>query len=176
MCESAFPVLNSFTKSLDMVTPKMTEELRQYFLEKVDTNPDLYYEEDVERVKLNDWSVRRFLYNYKTNPDLNKGLEALDKAMKWRKSYGVLHLNEEDFPQEFYCSAGAIVYGIDLNGSPLLIFRAKVALKNKTWLKTCQMFLVYLIEKIDSNEEINGARQNNFYFFWFRIYYSPKKK
>ena len=156
MSETAFPSLDSYAKSLDMISNKMIEDLRNNFLKRVDKNPELYYVEDVERVKRNDWTVRRFLYNYKTKPDLSKGLEALDKAMKWRKAFAVLDINEEHFPQELYCSAGAIIYGSDLNGSPLLILRGKVGIKMKSWQKITQTYLVYLVEKIDSKEENNG--------------------
>jgi hypothetical protein len=80
--------------------------------------------------------------------------------MKWRKSFGVLELKDSDFPREGYLSAGIIVYGKDLNGAQLMIMRAKVARKIKSWVPTAQRFLVYLIEKIDS---VNTGKGNIFF-------------
>ncbi|CAG2121353.1 unnamed protein product, partial [Medioppia subpectinata] len=85
--EKIFPILDSYGNSLEKVSKSLIQELRQKAVERVEKNPELYYEKDVEKVKSNDWFVRRFLHNYKSEVDVNKGLEALDKALKWRKSY-----------------------------------------------------------------------------------------
>ena len=157
MSETVFPILDSYRKSQN-ISNELIVELRQKFIERVEKNPELYYKEDVKRIETNEWTVRRFLYNYSVKPDLIKGLEAIDKAMKWRKAYGVLDITEENIPQELYISGGAFVYGKDLNGSPILILRAKVAIKSKTWNNVFQKYLVYLVENIDSNNESNGMQ------------------
>jgi hypothetical protein len=150
----AFPTMNAYENG-SQIAGSLVEELRDRFLEDVAKNPELYYGQDIERIKTNNWSLQRFLGHHKSNVD--KSLESLVKAMKWRKTFGVLELKDSDFPREAYMSAGIIVYGKDLNGSELMIMRAKVARKIKSWVPTAQRFLVYLIEKIDATNTGKGV-------------------
>ena len=152
---SAFPILNIYEKTSNM--PKnLIEEVRKKFLERVNNNPELYYPEDVERVKTDDWNVRRFLHTFKSEPNADKAVEALDRAMKWRKSYGVLDIKDSEFAIEAYQCAGVFIYGRDLNGSQVLIIRGKVAKKSKTWRNHMQRFLINCIEKIDKQNQGKG--------------------
>ncbi|CAG2178165.1 unnamed protein product, partial [Oppiella nova] len=132
---------------------ELVAELRQKAVERCEKSPDLYYSEDVERLKRDDWSVRRYLHQHKSKPDVQKGLEALDKALKWRKAYGVRELKDTDFAREGYTSVGAIIYGVDHNGTPIMIMRGKVSKKIKSWMKLAHQFLVYLVEKVDNSNE-----------------------
>ncbi|XP_054163259.1 motile sperm domain-containing protein 2-like [Oppia nitens] len=155
MSSKTFEILDTYSNSL--VVPKdLIEDLRQKIVERFAANPDLYYTKDIEKLKTNDWSVRRFLYEHKSKPDVSKALESMDKALKWRKSFGVHELKDNEFTREGYLSAGAFVYGTDRNGSPILILRGKVSRKIKVWVKTAHQFLVYLFEYVDQNFEGKG--------------------
>ncbi|CAG2166688.1 unnamed protein product [Oppiella nova] len=91
-----FPTLNSREEAAK-ISSSMVSELRTKFLEVVAKAPELYYDKDVEKLKTNDWSLQRFLNHSKSNVD--KAVECLDEAMKWRKSFGVRELNDKDFPR-----------------------------------------------------------------------------
>ena len=91
MSGKAFPTYDIYEKSKS-IPKSVIEEVRQKFLELAKQNPDLYYAADVERVKSDDWTIRRYVYRDNSEPDVQKGLEALDKAMKWRKEFGVLDI------------------------------------------------------------------------------------
>ena len=151
-----FPTLNSREEAAK-ISSSMVSELRTKFLEAVAKAPELYYDKDVEKLKTNDWSLQRFLNHSKSNVD--KAVECLDEAMKWRKSFGVHELNDKDFPREAYQSAPVILYGKDLNGSPLLIIRSKVNRKIKSWVPTAQKYFVHLVEKADSLDTGKGLSQ-----------------
>ncbi|XP_054153437.1 motile sperm domain-containing protein 2-like [Oppia nitens] len=155
MSDKSFPIYDTYANSL-VISKDLIEELRQKIVERVDKTPDLYYSEDIKRLRSNDWFVRRFLYEPKSKTDVNKALDALDKSLKWRKSFGVRDINNTDFAREAYLSAGAFIYGTDLNGSPILIMRAKVVRKIKSWVKNAYQFLVLLFETIDTNYEGKG--------------------
>ncbi|CAG2109853.1 unnamed protein product, partial [Medioppia subpectinata] len=150
----AFPTLNAFEES-SAISVAMVTELRQKFLEIVSKNPELYYDKDIDKIKSDDWSLKRFLNQNKCNEE--KALESIDKAMKWRKSFGVLELSDKDFPKQFFQSAPLFLYGQDLNGSQLLIMRAKVSRKIKSWIPTAQKFFVYLVEKAETMNKGKGA-------------------
>ena len=161
MSEPVFPILDIYNKTAK-ISKDLIEEVRQKFLERVDKNPDLYYNEDVERVKTDDWTVRRYLYRFNKEPDVNTGLEALDKAMKWRKSFGVLDFKDSDLVKEGLMAGGILLYGKDLNGSQLLILRGKTAKKSKTWRPYMDRVIVHYLEKADK-ENTGKGKSNIFY-------------
>ncbi|CAG2166687.1 unnamed protein product, partial [Oppiella nova] len=53
-----FPMLDTYAKSIESVPKELVAELRQKAVERCEKSPDLYYSEDVERLKRDDWSVR----------------------------------------------------------------------------------------------------------------------
>ncbi|XP_054163365.1 motile sperm domain-containing protein 2-like [Oppia nitens] len=150
----AFATLNSYEVS-QKIADSLISELRQKFLELVAKNPELYYDKDIEKIKSKNWSIQRFLNHHKSNVD--KALDGLDSAMKWRKSFGVLELSEKDFPREVFQSAPLFLYGKDLNGAQLMIMRGKVTRKIKSWIPMAQKFFIYLIEKADLADSGKGV-------------------
>ena len=151
----SFPTLN-LREEAAKVPSALMEEVRSAFLERAAKSADLYNDEDVAKVKANDWWVTRFVANNKQNKE--KAIEALDKAMKWRKEFGVLGIKDNQFPKEFYQSAALFLYGKDLNGARLLILRAKVAKKIKVWVLMAQQFFVNLVEKAELADDGKGER------------------
>ena len=149
----AFATLNSYEEA-SKISSAAVQELRHKILEVIQKNPELYYEKDVERLKTNEWPIRRFLNHQKMNSE--KAFEALDKSLKWRKSFGVLDISDKDFPKEAYQAAPLILYGKDLNGAQLFILRSRVARKIKVWVPTAQKYFVYLVEKAESNDKGKG--------------------
>jgi hypothetical protein len=113
--------------------------------------PDQYYQQDVDLIKSSNWTLLRFLHLEKSNVD--KAFQSLDKAMKWRKEFGVLDLSESDFPKEIYQSGCVFIYEKDLNDNPVIIIRAKGLKKIKSWVPTLNKYMVFLFEKIDSSNK-----------------------
>lgn len=100
-----------------MVTPLMIERCRQRFLRRVQAYPDDYDESDVELVKENDFTVKRYLeYQLSQGADEEAGLEQLDEAMRWRHSYGVNKRSFKDCPREFFESGALFWYYWDKKG------------------------------------------------------------
>lgn len=59
------------------------DKVRDGFLKLYKINPQLYDECDIEKVKTNEFTVKRFvLWN---DLDVDKSIKQLDEAMKWRK-------------------------------------------------------------------------------------------
>lgn len=128
--------------------------LRDRFLSESASNPDKYYPEDIDKVKSNDWTVQRFLLYKKNNVD--EALKALDFAMKWRKSFGVRDIKETDFPREIYQAGGIIQYGHDIHGARILIIRANIHKRIKSWDEVLRKYLVFNVEKLDSTPDGKG--------------------
>lgn len=104
-----------------LILNELIIRLRNEFLSKAEQNLADYDECDIERVKHNEFTVKRFLLWNKLNYE--KSFQQLDNCMKWRKTSGVNSKSEIDAPQEFF-KAGAIFHcGFDKNDLPVIYFR-----------------------------------------------------
>ena len=156
----SFPFSDAYQRA-SSVLQTLIQELRQKFLERAEKSSDQYYSDDIERAKTDDWTISRFLYHFNGEPDVNRALEALDKALKWRKSFGVMDINDTDFPQEVYKAAPVVFYGKDKNGSQVIVFRGKTVKKSSMIAELTQKFFVYHMEIVDRS---NNGKGNTFTF------------
>src|ERR1700743_3735740 len=97
----------------DISNQTIVAEIRQRFLTEVDTNPHLYHDIDVERVRCEDWQIERFVIDYQS---CDKAYEALIKALQWKKSYGIHDRSHSYFPKEFPIIFGNVSYSRDKEG------------------------------------------------------------
>ena len=86
--------------------------LRQMFEDEIANNADLYHSIDIERVRTEDWQVKRFLLD---QPDMDekKAFDNLCKALQWKKSFGVHDRTDQSFPKEFWELNSVEIYGRD---------------------------------------------------------------
>lgn len=144
------------------------ETLRKRFLEDVEKNPNLYHKIDIERVKTEEWQVRRFLEEF--NGDIDKAYELLIKAMRWKKEFGIHERDDQHFPKELWELTCADVCGRDRKGRYIQL----EVIRNQTHWKELHLidrqFLVHNLERLDrmSGEtgfvllmDINGAGVSN---------------
>ncbi|XP_054155598.1 motile sperm domain-containing protein 2-like, partial [Oppia nitens] len=97
-----------------MVDEITIEKLRQKFLTELKTNGhNLYHESDVRRVTANDWEIKRFLIEYKSE---DKAYQWMTTAFCWRKSFGVYDRSDQYFPKEFYELTEKEITGRDRDG------------------------------------------------------------
>lgn len=96
-----------------MSSPESIAEIRKRFEEEVAKNPDKYHPIDIERVKTEEWQVKRFLDD---KPSVDEAFEALCKAMQWKKEFGIHDRKDQDFPKEFWVFCGVEVNGEDKEG------------------------------------------------------------
>ncbi len=150
------PTAYTAFKDAAEIPNSLVEELRDRFLEEVAKNPDLYYQEDIDRIKSSDWPLQRFLLVRKNK--VEDALKSLINAMQWRKSYGVLEINDQDFPREIYQCGYAIIYGTDINGASVVIMRGNINKKIKSWVPIMKKFFIYQIEKIDAQNNGKGMK------------------
>jgi len=105
----------------------LVKELRKKFLERYQSNPQDYDPIDIENIRNNDFTAKRFLVYQ--DLDFNAAFEQLDDTMKWRKSYGV---NKLDFSQcgvEFFKCGALFIYNQDIEGRPVLYARIRTHIK-----------------------------------------------
>lgn len=147
------PAYTAFLEGSE-IPNSLVNTLRDKFLEIAANNADDFYKQDVDRIKTTNWPLQRFLISNKKSTD--SALNSLVKAMKWRKSFGVLDLSETDFPREMYGSGYMTLYGKDLNGATVMIFRGNVNKKIKSWVPVMEKCFVYFLEKADASNDGKG--------------------
>jgi len=127
-------------------------EVRDQFLEINAKNANLFDTLDVERVRSNEFAVKRFvLWN---NYDLNKSVKQLVEAMKWRKDNGINGLTAQDIPREFFLAGALYKAGKSKDGLSVVYFRAKTVLKIKKLEPMIQLMTTYMMNTLDT--ELNG--------------------
>jgi len=119
--------------------------LRGKFLAQISTSHEDYDESDIDSVRNNDAILHQYLEA--KNSNIDESLKTLVTAMKWRKTFGVNHLNAASFPREYYQMGSLFTYGFNLKGAQMIVFRVKNNKKIKFWSDMLKKYIVYLIEK-----------------------------
>ncbi|RWS08580.1 motile sperm domain-containing protein 2-like protein [Dinothrombium tinctorium] len=135
--------------------------VRDRFLLDYKENEALYDHVDVQRVKDDDWSIKRFLFY--TKMSTKEAGDLLIKSMRWRKEKGVNQMKASDFPQEFYSIAELHPYVPDKEGIPVMYIRVKLHRALSEWTEVSQNFIIYNIEKIDSEANKAGVGWSIFF-------------
>ena len=134
------------------IQTELIDSIREKFVKEYESNSSLYYESDCKRIKTETWPIERFVLVHKTE---DASLQALIKAMKWRKEYGVLDRTDADFPQEVYQILGSFTYGKDKEGRDVTMAIGKY--HHKTDLSPIlKQFWVHMLEKVDSKHKNGG--------------------
>ncbi|XP_074600680.1 motile sperm domain-containing protein 2-like [Brevipalpus obovatus] len=124
------------------------EKVREMFLQEAQENPNFYDPIDIDRVRTDDYTVRRFVQNQRG--DVEKGFNMLMSAMKWRKSFGVNDIKPSDFPKEYFETGEGHLYVKDKNDVYLVYLRVKLHKKITELTPLSQKYLVYLIEHCEA--------------------------
>ena len=122
--------------------------MRKRFLDEVSANPSLYHEIDVNRVKTQEWQVKRFLLDQDNDED--KAFNALVAAMKWKKEYGIHDRTDQYFPKELWELVAVEVNGKDREGRVI----QWEAFKNQRTFKELHLvsrqFIAHNLERVDT--------------------------
>ena len=122
-------------------------QVRKLFLQKVNKNPEKFYDRDIEMVKSDDWWTLRFIKWNRNNEE--KALTHMLNAFKWRKSFGLHDRNVNDIPCEFAKAAAIFPYGHDYKGRPIIYLRVKVYRKIQQLNLFFQQFVTGIVNHVD---------------------------
>lgn len=86
------------------------KEVRELCLDQIEImgieKPNLFYKEDVEKVKKQEWLIRRFMAHHKgdklgeENP--KKTADTIVKCLLWKKKMRLREMKPDEYPKEFY--------------------------------------------------------------------------
>ena len=126
------------------------------------TNIKLYHPIDIDRVRTEQWQVKRFLLEQQTlslSPGDCKEKEeqqleerafvSLCKSLQWKKSFGIHERSDQYYPKEFWVLNTIEVNGKTHTGQPVLWG----TIKNKRSFKETQLlakqFVAHVLERTD---------------------------
>lgn len=126
------------------------QRIRQRFETELLSNPDSYHSIDVDRVRNNDWQIKRFvLFHEHDSNNEDVAFEAVCKALRWKKSYGVHERTDTDFPKEFWQMSGIDICGHDINGHFVHWGRVRTLRHFPETKELTKQFAAHIIERID---------------------------
>lgn len=90
-----------------------SEELAHFFqtvrslaLEKINQDPSLVYPQDIEKLKYQEWIIRRFMTHHKGDKleteDPRKTADTIVRALMWKKKNRVRDSKPTEYPREFF--------------------------------------------------------------------------
>ncbi|XP_065844875.1 motile sperm domain-containing protein 2-like [Oscarella lobularis] len=121
-----------------------TEVLRNRFRAEWGADVD-FDQRDVKKIDEGDSVLDRFLAQQ--NGDVDKALDMLVKCLKWRKTFGVQDLSEDNIERHYFESGVGYVHGNDKKGNAILILSIRQHKKDPARLAALKRFVVYCLEK-----------------------------
>ena len=129
--------------------------LRERFAAEVLHHPTTYHPIDIERVRTEEWQVRRYLLD---QPDQNEdaAFSALCRALAWKQSFGVHERTDATFPREIWELNCVEMVGRDREGRPIQweATRNQIIFKEVRWMT--KQFVAHCFEKIDREAGESG--------------------
>ncbi|KAH8366240.1 hypothetical protein KR093_010870, partial [Drosophila rubida] len=135
-------------------TSEQIKELRERFNKQYVSAPPAaaFHIVDLDRIRNDDVWLRRFLEMY--DLDMEAAFNKLWETCVWRRSYGANDLHHSQLNQEYLNQGCVFVRGQDVDGKPLLIFRARLHKKSNN-LDELIRIVVYWVERIQRENHMS---------------------
>lgn len=141
-------------RSFAPVCQETIENVRKRFIDQTIHEPDAFANEDIEKVKTDDWPIYRFVSIHCNNEE--KSLQALIETLQWRKKMNLWSLDENHFPDLIWRVGPLFIYEPDNQGRPTLYSRCKFVMGVKDISKWEQLFTAYQTWRVDEAANGNG--------------------
>lgn len=136
-------------KNFGFIADEFVVSMREKFLtQTLPGHEDEYDTHDIEKIKNDDWILKRFLIAAYKNED--EAIERMSTALKYLKSRDVYNVTDSLFPREFFETGALFVYEEDRTGVPSLIMRLKFLKKTPELIEHMKDFCIYQIWKLDN--------------------------
>uniref|UniRef100_U5EYC4 Putative phosphatidylinositol transfer protein pdr16 n=1 Tax=Corethrella appendiculata TaxID=1370023 RepID=U5EYC4_9DIPT len=135
------------------------KQLRDLFDQKLQTDAHKiptggFNQIELDRIYKNDEWLRRFLQQ--TDLDIKESLKMLWDTCEWRKTNGTNDINENTVRMDYLEEGVIFPNGYDLDGKPIIIFKAKLYVKSGKNMDDMKRMFVYWVERIirESNGDL----------------------
>ncbi|CAG2164600.1 unnamed protein product [Oppiella nova] len=128
------------------VANELVEQLRHKFLDSLARDGQDYDPRDVEIIRTDDYSIRRFLTS--NNMNASQAYSQLQETMRWRKEFPV----QRDYSQcgvEVFRTGAMFIFENDREGRPVLYARVRTHVKIQELERLVEEVIVTTFEKLD---------------------------
>uniref|UniRef100_A0A131YFT3 CMRF35-like molecule 9 n=1 Tax=Rhipicephalus appendiculatus TaxID=34631 RepID=A0A131YFT3_RHIAP len=133
-------------KNWAQVTPEQIRELRQHFLDTWNEEDDVYYDEDVKKIKESDDFCRKIIAHVRLDMDLAHKVAAYH--LRWRRYVKIRDIKEESIPKEYFEHNAIYPYGKDKLGCHVLVLRCKNYTKGQADVLEVKRVFLFFLEKL----------------------------
>jgi len=111
--------------------------------------------DDLIRLETNDDYVKRFFKHVFHLPgnQVDEAVNMIIETFKWRKKFGVDEISIDTINKEFFKKGALYTHNRDKDGKILFIFEVRNHVRGVENMDELKKFFVYLMEKIDRDEE-----------------------
>lgn len=124
-------------------------DVRALFEAKLKEVPTDFHPLDLERVK-DDKYLKRILSH--TEKDVKHAADMLWEILSWRKSVGAADINESNIRLDYVKEGVFFPRGRDVDGSLLLIFKAKMHIKGQRDYEELKRIMIYWFDRVEREE------------------------
>lgn len=145
ICQHVSTKVRNYTNN----TGPLVEAAREKFFQTLTSDPEreFYYREDIEKIRSEDWFVKRFLLARSRKVD--EAVAMMFDALKWRKSEDIRNLRPSYFPDDMFKISAMFLYAPDKEGNLTVYFRVRYILRMPELLPTLKKFGNLLLYRVD---------------------------
>lgn len=136
------------------VTQDQIRDLRQHFLDTWNEEDDVYYEEDVKKIRESDDFCRKMIAHVRGDMELAHKVAAY--SLRWRKYVKIADIKEEGIPKAFFEQKAIYPYNKDKLGCYVLVLQNKNYTKNMADAIQVKQVFLYFLEKLYND---HGAKK-----------------
>lgn len=140
-----------------MATPADVKTLFEARLKECSSPPE-FHALDLERAKDEKYLKRVLLHMEK---DAKQAADMLWDILTWRKSVGASDINESNIRMDYVQEGVFFPRGRDIDGSLLLIFKAKMHVKGQRDYEELKKIMIYWFDRVEREE--NGKKITMFF-------------
>ncbi|KAI1305261.1 Motile sperm domain-containing protein 2 [Halotydeus destructor] len=126
----------------------------EFFVRLVNEDRSFFYEEDIDKIRNDDWFVKRFLLA--RSKKVAEAADMMVDALKWRKSEDIRNLKPSYFPDDMFRVSSMFIYAPDKEGNLTVYFRVRYVLRIPELVSTLKKFGNYILYQIDEATSGNG--------------------
>ncbi|RWS15214.1 Motile sperm domain-containing protein 2-like protein [Dinothrombium tinctorium] len=136
----------------------LVKYVRERFLEEYIKHPNQFDARDVEKIKNDDWFVKRFVLA--RNRNKKKALTMMIESMKWRKAENFYDLKPSAFPEGMFRLGVLFPYENDKEGNSTIYIRIKFFTRIPELTEISKQYFCYILfqalERVEDGKDVTA--------------------
>lgn len=133
-------------KHWNAITQDQIQELRQRFLDTSNEEDDVYYDEDIKKMKESDDFCRKMIAHVRS--DMELAYKVATYSLRWRRYVKIQEITETSIPKEYFEQHAIYPYNKDKLGCHVLVLRCKNYSKGLGDVLQVKQVFLFFLEKL----------------------------